>query len=65
MPGTGPEDRPKDGVPGLLPVSGQNLFPEALDSQMLNILSNGIAQSAAKFSNDIRLLQRRRGGGTL
>ena len=37
------------------PVSGQT-YSRKLDSQMLNILS-GIAQSAAKFSNDIRLLQ--------
>ncbi|MDD3766481.1 MAG: adenylosuccinate lyase [Eubacteriales bacterium] len=36
-------------------VSGQT-YPRKLDSQMLNILS-GIAQSAYKFSNDIRLLQ--------
>ncbi len=36
-------------------VSGQT-YPRKLDSQMLNILSC-IAQSAAKFSNDIRLLQ--------
>ncbi len=37
------------------PVSGQT-YSRKLDSQMLSILS-GIAQSAAKFSNDIRLLQ--------
>ena len=37
------------------PVSGQT-YSRKLDSQMLNLLS-GIAQSAAKFSNDIRLLQ--------
>ena len=36
-------------------VSGQT-YSRKLDSQMLSILS-GIAQSAAKFSNDIRLLQ--------
>ncbi len=36
-------------------VSGQT-YPRKLDSQMLNVLSC-IAQSAAKFSNDIRLLQ--------
>lgn len=36
-------------------VSGQT-YSRKLDSQMLNILG-GIAQSAAKFSNDIRLLQ--------
>ena len=35
-------------------VSGQT-YPRKLDSQMLNVLSC-IAQSAAKFSNDIRLL---------
>lgn len=37
------------------PVSGQT-YSRKLDSQMLSVLS-GIAQSAAKFSNDIRLLQ--------
>ena len=36
-------------------VSGQT-YPRKLDSQMLNVLSE-IAQSAYKFSNDIRLLQ--------
>ncbi|OHT00326.1 Adenylosuccinate lyase [Tritrichomonas foetus] len=36
-------------------VSGQT-YPRKLDYQMLSILS-GIAQSAFKFSNDIRLLQ--------
>lgn len=36
-------------------VSGQT-YSRKLDSQMLAVLS-GIAQSAAKFSNDIRLLQ--------
>jgi adenylosuccinate lyase len=36
-------------------VSGQT-YSRKLDSQILSILS-GIAQSAAKFSNDIRLLQ--------
>lgn len=36
-------------------VSGQT-YPRKLDSQILNVLSQ-IAQSAFKFSNDIRLLQ--------
>ncbi|MDD3228212.1 MAG: adenylosuccinate lyase [Oscillospiraceae bacterium] len=45
----------KMGFSGVFPVSGQT-YSRKLDSQMLNILS-GIAQSAAKFSNDIRLLQ--------
>jgi len=36
-------------------VSGQT-YPRKLDYQMLSILS-GIAQSASKFANDIRLLQ--------
>ncbi len=36
-------------------VSGQT-YPRKLDSQILNVLSS-IAQSAFKFSNDIRLLQ--------
>lgn len=37
------------------PVTGQT-YPRKLDSQVLNLLSS-IAQSAYKFSNDIRLLQ--------
>jgi len=45
----------KMGFPGVFPVSGQT-YPRKLDSQILNVLS-GIAQSAHKFSNDIRLLQ--------
>ncbi len=43
------------GYKAAFPVSGQT-YSRKLDSQMLNILS-GIAQSAYKFSNDIRLLQ--------
>lgn len=39
----------------VFPVTGQT-YPRKLDSQFLTILS-GIAQSAHKFSNDIRLLQ--------
>ena len=45
----------KMGYNAVFPVSGQT-YPRKLDSQMLNILSS-IAQSAAKFANDIRLLQ--------
>lgn len=45
----------KMGYAGVFPVSGQT-YSRKLDSQMLSVLS-GIAQSAAKFSNDIRLLQ--------
>ncbi len=41
--------------PGVFPVSGQT-YPRKLDSQIVNVLA-GIAQSAHKFSNDIRLLQ--------
>lgn len=41
--------------PGCYPVSGQT-YSRKVDSRILNILS-GIAQSAHKFSNDIRLLQ--------
>ncbi len=37
------------------PVSGQT-YSRKIDSRVLNLLS-GIAQSAAKFSNDLRLLQ--------
>lgn len=45
----------KMGYPGCFSVSGQT-YPRKLDSQILNVLA-GIAQSAHKFSNDIRLLQ--------
>lgn len=45
----------KMGFEGCFQVSGQT-YPRKLDSQILNILSS-IAQSAFKFSNDIRLLQ--------
>ncbi len=45
----------KMGYDSTFPVSGQT-YPRKLDSQMLNVLSS-IAQSAYKFSNDIRLLQ--------
>ena len=45
----------KMGFPGCLPVSGQT-YSRKIDSRALQVLS-GIAQSAAKFSNDIRLLQ--------
>ncbi len=45
----------KMGYSACFPVSGQT-YSRKLDSQILSILS-GIAQSAAKFSNDIRLLQ--------
>ena len=40
------------------PVSGQT-YPRKLDAMILNVLS-GIAQSAHKFSNDIRLLQHKK-----
>lgn len=45
----------KMGYQDCFAVSGQT-YSRKLDSQMLSVLS-GIAQSAAKFSNDIRLLQ--------
>ena len=41
--------------PGCYDVSGQT-YSRKIDSRVMNVLS-GIAQSAAKFSNDIRLLQ--------
>jgi adenylosuccinate lyase len=44
----------KMGFPGAYPVSGQT-YPRKMDYNILSVLS-GIAQSAAKFSNDIRLL---------
>lgn len=45
----------KMGYSGCFAVSGQT-YTRKLDSRVLAVLS-GIAQSAAKFSNDIRLLQ--------
>ncbi len=45
----------KMGFKNVYPVSGQT-YTRKLDSRVLNLLS-GIAQSATKFSNDIRLLQ--------
>ncbi|MEA5085550.1 MAG: adenylosuccinate lyase [Lachnospiraceae bacterium] len=45
----------KMGYDSCFAVSGQT-YPRKLDSQVLNVLSQ-IAQSAFKFSNDIRLLQ--------
>mgnify|MGYP004501711463 CR=1 FL=1 len=45
----------KMGYSACFSVSGQT-YPRKVDSQVLNVLS-GIAQSAYKFSNDIRLLQ--------
>ncbi|MBR0277349.1 MAG: adenylosuccinate lyase [Clostridia bacterium] len=45
----------KMGYNAVFPVSGQT-YTRKLDSQILSVLS-GIAQSAYKFSNDIRLLQ--------
>ncbi len=45
----------KLGFKDSFPITGQT-YSRKLDSQILNVLS-GIAQSAYKFSNDIRLLQ--------
>ncbi|WP_080066023.1 adenylosuccinate lyase [Ruminiclostridium hungatei] len=45
----------KMGYRTVFAVSGQT-YPRKLDSRVLNVLS-GIAQSAYKFSNDMRLLQ--------
>jgi adenylosuccinate lyase len=45
----------KMGFTRTLPVTGQT-YPRKYDSRMLTVLS-GIAQSAHKFSNDIRLMQ--------
>jgi adenylosuccinate lyase len=43
------------GFDGVVPVSGQT-YSRKVDSQVLNVLS-GIAQSAYKFGNDLRILQ--------
>ncbi len=45
----------KMGFDGCYPVSGQT-YSRKVDAQVLAVLS-GIAQSAAKFTNDLRLLQ--------
>lgn len=45
----------KMGFPGCYAVSGQT-YSRKVDARVLNVLS-GIAQTATKFSNDIRLLQ--------
>jgi adenylosuccinate lyase len=45
----------KMGFTRTLPVTGQT-YPRKYDSRVLNVLA-GIAQSAHKFSNDMRLLQ--------
>lgn len=45
----------KMGFPGVYPVSGQT-YSRKVDYYMLSVLS-GIAQSAMKFANDMRLLQ--------
>jgi adenylosuccinate lyase len=45
----------KMGFDRVYPVSGQT-YSRKIDSRVLNVLA-GIAQSASKFSNDIRLLQ--------
>lgn len=45
----------KLGYTGAYPVTGQT-YPRKVDSRVLNLLSS-IAQSAYKFSNDLRLLQ--------
>lgn len=45
----------KMGFEGCYPVSGQT-YSRKVDSRVLSVLA-GIAQSAHKFSNDIRLLQ--------
>ncbi|MBE7022816.1 MAG: adenylosuccinate lyase, partial [Ruminococcaceae bacterium] len=45
----------KMGYDAVFPVSGQT-YSRKVDSQVLSVLS-GIAQSAYKFSNDLRLLQ--------
>lgn len=42
-------------MPGVYPVSGQT-YSRKVDSRILSVLA-GIAESAHKFSNDIRLLQ--------
>ena len=45
----------KMGMEAVFPVSGQT-YPRKLDSRVLNVLS-GVAQSAYKFAQDLRILQ--------
>ena len=45
----------KMGFPGCYPVSGQT-YSRKVDTRVLNVLA-GIAASATKFANDVRLLQ--------
>ena len=54
----------KMGFTACYPVSGQT-YSRKIDTRVLNVLA-GIAQSAHKFTNDIRLLQHlKRGGGAV
>ena len=54
----------KMGFAGVYPVSGQT-YSRKVDSRVLNVLA-GIAMSAHKFTNDVRLLQHLKGGrGTI
>ena len=46
---------PRHGLPGVVPVSGQT-YSRKVDGYFLSCLS-GIAQSAMKFGNDLRILQ--------
>ena len=48
----------KMGLPRVFPVSGQT-YPRKVDSRVLSVLS-GVAQSAYKFAQDLRLLQHMR-----
>ncbi len=48
----------KMGMEGVYPVSGQT-YPRKLDSRVLGVLG-GLAQSAYRFGNDLRLLQHMR-----
>ena len=48
----------KMGIDGVFPVSGQT-YPRKLYSRVLNVLG-GLAQSAYRFGNDLRLLQHMR-----
>ena len=45
----------KMGVPRVVPISGQT-YPRKVDAQVLSVLA-GVAHSAAKLANDLRLLQ--------
>ncbi len=56
MPGDGAPDRRRDGLCGRRAGVRQTQYSRKVDSYFLSALS-GIAQSAMKFANDLRIAQ--------